>query len=240
MSFQVKADKQQKEVCIDELCDGIEKIDVVSNVKEKSDIDFFKKAGEEWVRDNILNNKLKLTEPGSLTFALFGPTPSRQSISIKFGKFGEFIFKKIVENTQDLELLKCGVQIIDDKEKQKDIDMIWVDKQKKTIRYRELKGNIEMDSEKIPAMILKIKDEIAPCIKKIYPQYKDFNVDIGILAWGVYNNVGLKKGINQIDTCNKQGVKVDHVEDFFKLVNLDWKKNDYNEYIRSLGNMIGY
>tara|TARA_Y100000389_G_scaffold70594_1_gene67278 strand:- start:1129 stop:1860 length:732 start_codon:yes stop_codon:yes gene_type:complete len=238
MSFQVKADKQQKEVCIYELCDGIEKIDVVSNVKEKSDVEVIKNEGKKWVKKHILNSSMKSTEEGSLTFALWGSTPSKQSISIKFGKFGEDIFKRIVKISPGMKLLKCGVQVVNEKGKKKDIDLIWVDEEKKTLRYRELKGNIEMDTEKIPATIDKIKDEIFPYLKNKYPEYKDFEVDIGILAWGIYNRDGLKKGLSQIKKCEEKNVKVEHVEDFFKSVNFDWSKDDYNQYIRFLGSMI--
>ena len=210
----------------------------VKNIQVNDDILAIKNEGEKWVKEHILNSSMKTTEAGSLTFALWGSTPSKQSISIKFGKFGEDMFKRIVENASGMKLLKCGVQVVNEKGKKKDVDLIWVDEEKKTLRYRELKGNIEMDSEKIPATIDKIKDEIFPCLKNKYPEYKDFEVDIGILAWGIYNRDGLKKGLSQIKKCEEKKVKVDHVEDFLKSVNFEWQKEDYNDYIRSLGTMI--
>lgn len=234
----MKGDEQQKEVNINELCDGFEKFGIDTKLKEKSFIDSFKKEGKKWVEENVLNSTMTMTQPGSLKFGLWGSTPSIHSISIKFGMFGEFMFKKVIENTEEMELLKCGIQPVNEKGKKKDLDMIWVDKQKKTLRYRELKGNIEMDSEKIPATIDKINNDIVPYIKKKYPQYEDFNVDFGILAWGIYNREGLKKGLSHIKKCEKENVKVEHVEDFFKSVNFDWSKDDYNQYIRFLGTMI--
>ena len=217
---------------ITDLDDKMNKMTIVDRVSN------IKKQGIMWLENNLLNSTMAMTQPGSLTFGLWGSTPSKHSISIKFGMFGEFMFKKVIENTEEMELLKCGIQIVNEKGKKKDIDMIWVDKQKKTLRYRELKGNIEMDSEKIPATIDKINDDVVPYIKKKYRQYEDFNVDIGILAWGIYNREGLKKGLSHIKKCEKENVKVEHVEDFFKSVNFDWSKDDYNQYIRFLGTMI--
>tara|TARA_B110000261_G_scaffold156189_1_gene189775 strand:- start:310 stop:1122 length:813 start_codon:yes stop_codon:yes gene_type:complete len=214
--------------------------DIISKMTNLSinNIDILKNKGVKWVTESIINDGMKMTELGSLTYAFFGPKKSEQSINIKLGKFGEFLFKEIVNLSPNLELLKCGVQVVNEKGNKKDVDLIWVDVEKKVLRYRELKGNIELDSEKIPATIDKINEEIFPCLKKKYPEYKDFEVDIGILAWGVYNRNGLKKGLSQIKKCENKNVKVDHVEDFLKSVNFQWSKEDYNNYILSLGRMI--
>ena len=185
----MKGDEQQKEVNINELCDGFEKFGIDTKLKEKSFIDSFKKEGKKWVEENVLNSTMTMTQPGSLKFGLWGSTPSIHSISIKFGMFGEFMFKKVIENTEEMELLKCGIQPVNEKGKKKDLDMIWVDKQKKTLRYRELKGNIEMDSEKIPATIddPTILEEIKadksyfwPKINSKYLQSKKCNIVVQI------------------------------------------------------------
>ena len=82
-------------------------------------IDIIKNKGVKWVEDNIILHGMKITQLGSLTYAFFGPKKSEQSINIKLGKFGEYIFKEIVKSSPDLELLECGVQIVNEKGKKK-------------------------------------------------------------------------------------------------------------------------
>lgn len=54
----------------------------------------------------------------------------------------------------------------------------------KIIYYREAKGNIELDSEKLPATIDKMKEIIKTHISPKYPNYK---YDVGIFNWSIYN-----------------------------------------------------
>ena len=104
--------------------------------------------------------KIKHTSPGSITYLMYGAIPSIQSIRIKMGKVGESIVKDVIMNSAPhLELLKCGVQCIDDETgKNKDLDLLWKDSEKKMIYYREAKGNMELDTEKLPATIDKITE----------------------------------------------------------------------------------
>ena len=66
---------------------------------------------------------------GSISYLLFGEKPSDQSISIKFGHFGEFIAKELIKINPNLELLTCGIQDINDKKN--DIDLIFKDETNK-------------------------------------------------------------------------------------------------------------
>ena len=100
--------------------------------------------GEKWV-DNMLVGEL--TRPGSISHLLYGSKPSEQSINIKLGKFGEFLSKELINSTSNLKMLQCGVQKINDKKK--DVDLLFKNEVTKTIYYRELKGNIELDTEKL-------------------------------------------------------------------------------------------
>ena len=143
---------------------------------------------------------------------------------------------EIIKGLPHLELLECGVRCIDEvSNKKKDFDLVWADHNRKIIGYRELKGNIEMDSEKIPATIEKITNLLKPFIEKTYPGY---TIDSGILRWGVYDREILKKGLAQIKKCEKKNVKVEHMGDFFNTINFEWEKSDYYEYIRELGAMV--
>lgn len=185
--------------------------------------------------ENISNGEIKFTEKGSLKYLLKGPEPSDQSISIRFGKVGEKMFKIMINSNPTLELLKCGVQVINEKGKKKDLDLIWIDKNKKILYYREAKGNIELDTEKLPAMISKIKNEISNFISE---KYHDYTINTGLLCWSVYNRNGLKKGITQIKKCEGQGIKVDHVEDILKLTNVIWDEKSYYDLMRQIGDIL--
>ena len=133
-----------------------------------SNLTFIKRYGETLAR-NIIRQGITMSYPGSLKFLLFGSEPSKQSISIKFGKWGENLFIKIIDETPHLKLLDCGLHIMENGKK-KDIDLLWIDINTNKIYYRELKGNIEMDTEKIPAMLEKIKKILEPYINRCYPQ----------------------------------------------------------------------
>ena len=181
----------------------------------------------------IIDDGITLTKPGSISYMLYGPTPSRQAISIKMGKIGEECVKTIIDNSNDLELLECGVQCIDNESgKKKDLDLLWKDERNKTIYYREAKGNIELDSEKLPATIKKVKELLDTYIKPKYPEY---NIDIGVFNWSIYNRKQLEKGISHIKKCEEKNIKVEHMEDMLKLLEFEWSQEDYNKFFRNVG-----
>lgn len=190
-----------------------------------------KQKGLDWV-NKILENELTFTKPGSIAHLLYGTNPSEQSINIKLGKFGEFLAKELIRSNSNLELLYCGVQKINDK--RKDVDLLFKDNTNKIIYYRELKGNIELDTEKLPATITKCK-EIELSLKS---NYNDYNINIGILNWSVYNRTILTTGISNIKTFERNGIKIDHMEDFLKIINVFWYEHDYYSYFREIGTKI--
>lgn len=118
-------------------------------------IENMKLIGLLWI-EKALQGKLTYTKPGSISYLLYNTKPSEQSINIKLGKFGEFLSKELIKLNEQFELLNCGVQEINNK--RKDVDLIFKDKLNKIIYYRELKGNIELDTEKLPATIDKCKE----------------------------------------------------------------------------------
>lgn len=186
--------------------------------------------------DKVLSDKITRTSPGSVKYLVFGEEPSRQSISIKLGKVGELIVKNIISETNHLELLNCGVQVIDEEtKKQKDLDLLWIDKSKKIIYYREAKGNIELDTEKLQATIEKILEVLEKYIK---PKYQDYEINIGIFAWSVYNRSKLKKGLSHIKKCESNNIRVDHMEDLLKILDYDWPEQSYNDFFRNEGKRI--
>ena len=112
--------------------------------------------------------------------------------------------------------------------------MIFKNIKTKTIYYRELKGNIELDTEKLPATINKCK-EIQNSLKTTYP---DYIIDFGILNWSVYNKKILTAGLSNIKTFEQGGIKIDHMEDFLNIINVFWNEDDYYLYFREIGTKI--
>lgn len=194
-------------------------------------VEDIKNIGIKWV-EKLLKNNLTLTKPGSISYLLFGEKPSDQSISIKFGHFGEFIAKELIKINPNLELLTCGIQDINDKKK--DIDLIFKDETNKIIYYRELKGNIELDTEKLPATIAKCK-EIEQSLKD---KYEDYKIDCGILNWSVYNRKILKAGLSNIKLFENKEIKINHMEDFLNIIDIKWDEDDYYLYFQNIGKMI--
>jgi len=190
-----------------------------------------KQRGMDWV-DQIMEGKLTCTKPGSILHLLYGENPSEQSISIKLGRFGEFLAKELIMLNPNLELLQCGIQKINNKKK--DVDLIFKDEINKIIYYRELKGNIELDTEKLPATLSKCK-EIETSLQTTY---SDYNINCGILNWSVYNRKILTAGISNIKTFETGGIKIDHMEDFLNIINISWDEEDYYSYFREIGNKI--
>jgi hypothetical protein len=197
-----------------------------------------KTKGFLWI-ENMLSKEITKTSPGSISYLLYGSKPSEQSICIKMGRFGEFLTKEIIATNPNFELLDCGVQNVN--EKKKDIDLLFRYNSKsepylnnKIIFYRELKGNIELDTEKIPATIEKCK-----VIKSfLQSKYPDYEINYGILNWSVYNRDFLKKGINNIKAFEKNDIKIDHFSDFLQILDIEWDIKDFYDYFREIGNKI--
>ena len=183
--------------------------------------------------DKIIKDGVTMTEPGSLKYLLWGSQASQQSVSIKMGKVGEEMFKEMIKVSPNIELIKCGVQNVGNKKK--DIDLAWKDNNKKIIYIRECKGNLELDTEKLPATFEKVKEDIVPFLENKYPDYK---IDCGILNWSVYSRKILRKTLSHIKSCEDNGVKVDHVEDFLKNIDFEWSEEGYYSYFRTIGEKI--
>ena len=191
-----------------------------------------KEKGILWV-EKLLDKNLTYTKPGSISHLLYGKKPSEQSMNVKIGHLGEFISKELIQSNPSLELLQCGIQRVGNKNK--DIDLLFKEDITKTIYYRELKGNIELDTEKLPATIAKCK-EIEDVLKRTYHGY---TINCGILNWSVYNRNVLSVGLFNIKTFETNGIKIDHMEDFLKIVQIHWNELDYYSYFRDIGTKIG-
>jgi len=201
-------------------------------IKNDDCISKIKQIGMIWI-DKTLEGEITVTKPGSISYLLYGKKPSEQSINIKLGRFGEFLSKELIKSNNNLELLNCGIQKINNNKK-KDIDLLFKDELNKIIYYCELKGNIELDTEKLPATITKCK-EIENSLKTTYLGY---TIDCRILNWSVYNREILTVGLSNIKTFENGGIQIDHMEDFLNIINVFWNENDYYSYFREIGDKI--
>lgn len=190
-----------------------------------------KVKGNIWI-DNILKDDVTYTKPGSISHLLYGEKPSEQSINIKVGRLGEYLSKELIKTNNKMDLLVCGLQKINGKKK--DVDLIFKNEETKTIYYRELKGNIELDTEKLPATINKCK-EIENDLKLSYP---DYTINCGILNWSVYNRAILTAGLSNIKSFESGGIKIDHMGDFLSIIDVIWFENDFYSYFREIGTKI--
>jgi hypothetical protein len=118
--------------------------------------------------------------------------------------------------------------------KKKDIDLLFKNNDTREIYYLELKGNIQLDTEKLPATIEKCK-KIENSLKE---KYSDYKIETGILNWSVYNRIVLTDGLSNIKTFENGGIKIYHMYDFLKVINIKWIEDDFYSYFRELGDKI--
>lgn len=192
---------------------------------------YFKKAEE--IIDNIMETTT-MTKPGGLPYLLFGNQPSTASLFIRIGRNFEKWFKYIVED--------CGMVLLPDgviKDviggKSKDIDLLFMDTINKIVYYRELKSNLDLDTEKLPATYEKIK-KITKYLRTEYPGYQ---IDSSLMTWAVFENSDLPKRYNsKIKQCNDNNVSVSFPSDLFQLVGADINSTTYWNIFRKLGKKI--
>jgi len=190
-----------------------------------------KSKGLLWV-DTMLMSKITYTELGSISYLLYGNRPSEQSINIKMGRFGEFLTKEMIKINPNFELLTCGVHD-GINGKRKDIDLLFRDIHNNIIFYRELKGNIELDTEKIPATISKCQ-EIEQYLQSKY-NGMNYTINYGILNWSIYNRNKLRKGLSNIRTFESNNIKIEHFQDFCEILKLTWSEDEFYDYFKEIG-----
>jgi hypothetical protein len=174
-------------------------------------------------REAVLQTGLSTIKPGSGKYWLAGAKElsSEQSKLIKLGKFGEKWFSEMVVRAEHLEILPHGVISGVIPGKKKDIDLLFRDVSKNIVYYYELKSNINLDTEKLPATIEKVK-MIEEYLKKVYPEYQ---IKSAILNWSVYSkkeyekNKNSKPYISKIAKFKSERCSIEFTGDFVKIVN---------------------
>lgn len=202
---------------------------------DQDDVDDVKKKAMQWI-DNLLHSVLsENTKPGSLQHLFYGERISHQSVNIKLGHFGEFLLKELVKTRHHLQLFQTGIMLVN--QRTRDIDFLFLDttENPQILYYRELKGNIELDSEKTKATVEKCKD-IASYLAVEYPSFK---LDCGILNWSIYKREDLAPSFcKNIKAFEKENVKVEHMVDFLENIKLKWLEEDFYFFFRQLGEKI--
>ena len=182
----------------------------------------------------ILNGGTPVAVPGSGMHLLFGERPSTQSINIRFGRRFETWFHEAVQSgDNEFKMIKGGVQNVGNGIK-KDIDLIFADETNKVIYYRELKLNMDLDSEKLPATYEKVT-LISNRLKKFYPEYM---VNSAVLTWSTYYKKDITKNQSKIKACEANGVAVEDPSSFFKIISLKISKDEYDSYFRRIGSIF--
>jgi hypothetical protein len=141
---------------------------------------------------------------GTVKFLFFPGEHSQQSVSIKAGNWLETFARDLIDEFSYMELLDCGLTVMFTEKK--DVDLVFLDKKNKDIYYYELKGNIEMDTEKIPAMITKIK-KVTRYFNNKYPKYE---IKFGVFYDSVFviDDVTDKNKCSRIAACQKKNIPV--------------------------------
>jgi hypothetical protein len=182
----------------------------------------FKDKANEIIESVI--KKPKKSEPGALPWLFHGSKISEQSFYIRVGKNFEKWFKFIAENSEGFVLLPDGVTKKVSNGKSKDIDYIILDTINKIVYYFELKSNLELDTDKLPATIDKV-NVVKKYLTKTYP---DCKIEYGILHWAVYNkNILPKKYLTKIKEAEKNGVSIKYPKDLFQILNQNISENEY-------------
>ncbi len=183
----------------------------------------------------LASQTITKTRKGSVKYLLFGQQPSKQSINIKFGTLLEQSFLKYIENQPGIILGKTGVQITSNKSK-KDFDMVWIDKRKKVVYYRECKTNIDLDSEKLPATT----DKIHSLQKELKTKYPNHTINAAVFCPTVYSKKEIENDTlsSKVSQFNRRNVEVEFVEDLLKYFNAKTTAEEYYEHFHKMSSII--
>lgn len=186
--------------------------------------------------NRISKEETKMTQLGSMKYILWGPEKSEQSTLIKMGHFCQTIIKEQIKDTEGFLMLPTGVQTLLGSNKRKDIDLLFLHIEKKKVYYYELKNNIELDTEKLPATCEKIR-EITKYLDKNYP---DFEKISGILCLSVFHkrNITERKMKNKIQQFASYGINVSFASDIFDILSIPVNEKEYYDFWREIGKIV--
>jgi hypothetical protein len=224
------------------LTDAVNDVNVVCVANKR--LTDLKRVGIELNKQ--VTKEITFTKCGSGIYNTNGRIVSQQSYFIKRGHWYQDLLKEIIVGS-DLQLLKCGVRRMTgggskkgSSKDNKDIDLVFVNEITKTIYLREVKCNMNLDTEKLD----KTTAKMAIFKKYATSHFPDYTANICILYPSVFSIARPGKELDcelsephkhRLKECEKVGVRIEFFEDFCKLVGLDWPVDDYYNYLRSFG-----
>ena len=174
----------------------------------------------------IKNEELRTAQIGSLTYALWGPKISNQSIVIRFGiRFEKFLNE--LQEKQGLQKYLTSDELV----KGHQTDSLYIDHC--ILKYKEQKCNIILDSEKTKATINKVSDVHSDLLSRF-----DGVVDSCILASTVWSIEDAPKLSTMVKQCYNKGVRVMFMKEFFTELGLEITKDQFYSSFRELGMLL--
>ena len=174
----------------------------------------------------IKNEELRSAQIGSLTYVLWGPKISNQSIVIRVG-IGLEKFLNELQEKQGLQKYLTSDELVEGHQ----TDSLYIDTC--ILKYKEQKCNIILDSEKTKATINKVSDVHSDLLSRF-----DGDVDSCILASTVWSLEDAPKLSTMVNKCNNKGVKVMFMKEFFTELELEITKDQFYSSFRELGMLL--
>ena len=172
---------------------------------------------------------------GSLKFLFWGEEFSKQSVSIKAGKGFEEAFKFAIRDIEEnFSLVDCG-KPGKDGDCPHEIDLCFQNERK--IYYFELKANIDLDTEKLPATCIKVQN----VHKYLETKFPGFEIISGVLNWSVFDKedcIKNKTNKSKLKKFNSRETKVIFFNDFCKIIDINFSKEEFYSFFREVGDLL--
>lgn len=171
------------------------------------------------------------SKSGSVTEFLFGESYSRQSIVIKFGnrweKYLNDFAKKYGQNLDfDCPDYVRGHQID---------YIVKIINENTSVNYDEIKCNVGLDSEKLPATIKKILD-VKEGLDKIYADQVIKRA--GILHAVVWEKEDSPSSFSYYKRFEDSGIPVKTLKDYFNQIGIDFTREDFYTLKREIQTIL--
>jgi len=179
--------------------------------------------------------KTEITEvnskTGSVTEFLFGESYSRQSVVIKFGNRWEKYLNDFAKNHGSNLDFDCPSYI-----RGHQIDyIVKIINENASVNYDEIKCNVGLDSEKLPATIEKILD-VKKGLQEIYSD--EISKNAGILHAIVWEKGDSPSSHSYYRRFEENEIPVKTLKDYFKQIGIDFTRKDFYSLKRDIQSIL--